>query len=187
MDCLVHDPFYEEVLQWFGMPLEALFEQKSKAAWLAFERGHISEAEFAPRYFNDGRMWDYAGLKRVMRDNYRLLPGVADLLDDLATAGCEMHALSNYPRWYEMVESATGLSRWLRWSFVSCKTQLRKPEPAAYLGAAASLGVAPAKLVFIDDRTKNCAGARAVGMAAIHANDAGQIRKALAELGVPGA
>jgi len=43
----------------------------------------------------------------------------------------------------------------------------RKPEPAAYLAAAAALGVAPSEIVFLDDTPECVDGARAVGMAAI--------------------
>ena len=79
---------------------------------------------------------------------------------------------------------ACTLERWVRWSFVSCKTQVRKPDAAAYLGAAHTLGVQPAQCVFIDDREKNCRGAVAAGMRAIHFVDVAQLRQALVEFGV---
>jgi putative hydrolase of the HAD superfamily len=79
-----------------------------------------------------------------------------------------MHALSNYPEWYAWIEEGLGLSRYLSWSFVSCHTRLRKPDPAAYALAAERLGLEPAEIVFIDDRRTNCEAARAIGMAAIH-------------------
>ncbi len=41
---------------------------------------------------------------------------------------------------------------------------LRKPAPAIYLRCAERLGLAPDRIVFIDDLTVNVAGARAVGM-----------------------
>ena len=95
---------------------------------------------------------------------YRFLDGIEPLLGELSAAGVPMHALSNYPVWFEMIEARLGLSRYLRWSFVSCRTGVRKPDPEAFLGAARALGVAPSRCLFVDDREKNCAGARAVGI-----------------------
>jgi FMN phosphatase YigB (HAD superfamily) len=40
----------------------------------------------------------------------------------------------------------------------------RKPDPAAYAAAAAALGVAPAQVVFVDDKPRNVQAAAAVGM-----------------------
>jgi HAD superfamily hydrolase (TIGR01509 family) len=185
MDNLVHDPFYKEVLDFFGMSLEELFAIKSKSAWFEFECGRLHEDAMRSLYFKDGRELDLDGLRACMLANYRLLPGVETLLEELQTAGVEMHALSNYPSWYQLVDDATGLSRYLRWSFVSCKTQYRKPEAQAFLGAARSLGRAPDDCVFVDDRPKNCAGARAVGMPAIHFENAEQLRRDLIERGYP--
>ena len=114
------------------------------------------------------------------------LSGCAALdTSELQAAGVEMHALSNYPSWYRMLDEVTGLSRFLKWSFVSCKTQHRTPQPEAFRGAARSLGRAASDCVFVDDREKNCEGARAVGMPAIHFESAEQLRRELIALGYP--
>ncbi len=42
-----------------------------------------------------------------------------------------------------------------------------KPEPDAYLVAAGALGLAPERIVFLDDAEENVEGARAVGMLGI--------------------
>ncbi len=184
MDCLVHDPFYVEVLDFFGLELEALFAIKSKSAWVEFECGRLSREQMRERYFEDGRALDLEGLETCMRESYRFMPGIEDLLDDLLRAGYELHALSNYPIWYELIEAELALSRWLRWSFVSCKTQHRKPDPEVYTGAARALGRAPEQLVFVDDREKNCAAARACGLEALRFRDAASLRAELATLGI---
>jgi HAD superfamily hydrolase (TIGR01509 family) len=185
MDNLVHDPFYAEVLDFFGMGLEELFAVKSKRAWVEFECGWLHEEQMRSLYFEDGRELDLEGLRACMRANYRLLPGIEEILRELHAEGVEMHALSNYPIWYRMIEEVTGLSRWLKWSFVSCKTQIRKPDPRSFLGAAMSLGRRPTDCVFVDDREKNCQGARKVGLTAIHFQSAASLRGALRELGYP--
>jgi HAD superfamily hydrolase (TIGR01509 family) len=85
-----------------------------------------------------------------------------------------------------MIEERTGLARYVPWSFVSCKTGVRKPDPEAYLGAARLLGVAPAECLFIDDRAVNCKSAEAVGMPSVLFSDAASLRRELACRGVLG-
>jgi putative hydrolase of the HAD superfamily len=49
----------------------------------------------------------------------------------------------------------------------SHRLRLAKPEAAIYAHAIEGLGVAPAHILFIDDREENIAAARAVGMQAV--------------------
>lgn len=183
MGTLVHDPFFVEVPRFFGMTLDALVSSKHPTAWRAFELGEIDEVELGSRFFADGRAFDTEALKRTMRDAYRLLPGIESLLARLSAAGVPMHALSNYPPWYRLVEEAVGLSRFLTWTFVSCETGVRKPDPRAYLEAAHHLGVPPSACTFVDDVPANCEGAAATGMNAIHFTDAQGLEAALARSG----
>jgi FMN hydrolase / 5-amino-6-(5-phospho-D-ribitylamino)uracil phosphatase len=184
MGTLVHDPFFVEVPRFFGLSLAELVAVKHPRAWVEFELDAIDEATLLSRFFADGRAVDGEGLKAAMRAAYRLLPGVEPLLSQLRTRGVPMHALSNYPRWYALIEAALGLSRWLRWSFVSCHTGLRKPDPAAYRHASAALGVEPSACLFVDDREDNCAAAREQGMDAVRFADAAALQRALVERGL---
>jgi HAD superfamily hydrolase (TIGR01509 family) len=168
MDTLVVDPFREVMPAFFGMTLAQLLEEKHPTAWGRFERSELSEAEFLATFFKDGREYDREGFKGRVRASYRWIEGIEALLARLRERGTDMHALSNYPEWYAWIEEGLGLSRYLSWSFVSCHTRLRKPDPAAYALAAERLGLEPAEIVFIDDRRTNCEAARAIGMAAIH-------------------
>ncbi len=184
MDTLVHDPFFDEVLTFFGRSLEDLFEVKDKYAWQRFELGETDEASLRDAYFVDRRPLDLHGLKSTMVSGYRWIEGIEPLLAELQAAGHEMHALSNYPHWWKMIEAKLELSRYVAWSFVSCETGVRKPDPEAYLGAAGALGVAPSDCLFVDDREKNCRGAEAVGMPAIQFESAARLRAALVEHGL---
>ncbi|MFH2006853.1 MAG: HAD family phosphatase [bacterium] len=183
MNTLVYDPFYVEVPAFFGLSLDELLHQKHPTAWLEFEIDSSDEAAFLPRFFSDGRDVDGEGLKAMMKRAYRWLDGMEDLLRDLRRAAVEMHALSNYPVWYRMIESRLQLSRFMSWRFVSCKTAVRKPDPEAYLGAAQALGVPLSRCLFVDDRAKNCEAAQAVGMASIVFTDAPTLRAELAARG----
>ena len=54
---------------------------------------------------------------------------------------------------------------------ISAEVGLMKPDPRIYHLAAESVQVAPAEALFVDDFIENVAGARAVGMPALHFTD----------------
>jgi len=68
--------------------------------------------------------------------------------------------------------------------FSSCFVRLRKPDPAIYKLALDVTQKAHEECCFIDDRPLNLEGARQVGMRVIQFEDANQLRRDLAELGV---
>lgn len=183
MDTLVHDPFHE-IPTFFGLTTEALLDAKHPSAWVEFEHGRLDEAGFLERFFADGRAYDHAGFLDAMVSGYRFLDGVEPLLAELHARAIPMHALSNYPRWYRRIEARLGLSRFLAWSFVSCETGVRKPDLEAYLGAARALELSPSRCLFVDDRERNCAAARAVGMDAIRFEGADSLREELSRRGL---
>jgi polyisoprenoid-binding protein YceI len=164
MGTLVRDPFPDDVAAFFGLSAPDLFAAKDPGAWPAFERGELSEVELGERFFSDRRPCDVAGLKAALSAGYALLPGVEGLLAEVKAAGVEAHALSNYPVWYELIETKLRLSRFLAWTFVSGDTGVRKPNPRAYLDPAERLGRSPEECFFVDDRPKNVEAAAAAGL-----------------------
>lgn len=184
MDTLVYDPFHLEIPRFFGVTLRELLPRLRQGAWVDFELDALSEAEFFVRFLADGQPIDGEGLRAAVQAGYRLLPGVEPLLAELRERGVPMHALSNYPRWYTLIEDALGLSTWVQWTFVSCLTRVRKPDPAAYQHACRTLGVEPSACLFVDDRESNCAAAREQGMDAVRFMDAGSLREALVQRGL---
>jgi FMN hydrolase / 5-amino-6-(5-phospho-D-ribitylamino)uracil phosphatase len=179
MDTLVSDPFFDVVPAFFGVTLPVLLEQKHPTAWIEFEIGARTPREYYEGMFLDGRSFDHDAFELAVRGSYRFLDGVEPLLKDLVERQHHMHALSNYPTWYRWIEQKLALSRYVAWSFVSCHTKLRKPDPAAYLNAAESLGKKPEDCLFIDDRPLNCAAAEAVGMQTILFSGASGLRDEL--------
>jgi HAD superfamily hydrolase (TIGR01509 family) len=168
MDTLVVDPFRHAMPAFFGMTLAEMIRLKLPSAWGRFERSELGEEAFLASFFADGRAYDKAGFKAAIRSAYRWIDGVEPLLARLHERGVEMHALSNYPEWYRWIEERLELSRYVRWSFVSCETALRKPDPRAFRGALLALGREPAECLFIDDRADNCEAARALGLHVLH-------------------
>jgi HAD superfamily hydrolase (TIGR01509 family) len=184
MSTLVHDPFYVEMPEFFGLSFEALLQSLKPGPWVEFELGQRTEDSFLNDFFADGRDFDRAGFVHAVRSAYRWMPGLEDLVAELHGAGRSMHAFSNYPIWYQMIEERLALSRFIEWSFVSCKMRLRKPDPAAYAHVLGELGVDPGRCVFIDDRSSNCEAAREAGIHSIVFEGVDALRASLRDAGV---
>ena len=184
MGTLVHDPFFVEMPAFFGVTFEAMLADKHPSAWVEFERGQRTERQFLDDFFLDGRLFVHGAFIDAIHTSYAWLPGMEELVTELRDAGCAMHAFSNYPVWYRLIEDRLGLSRFLDWSFVSCRTGLRKPDLAAYRCVLEELGMQTDQLLFVDDREVNCAAAREVGIEAIRFDGVSPLRERLAAHGV---
>ena len=136
MDTLVHNPFYQEILAFFGMSHQELLRVKHPTSWVEFERGEISQAEYLRRKFADERLYASEAFLAAVKEAYRWVNGMEPLLADLRECGVEMHTLSNYPVWYRVIEEKLRLSRYLHWTFVSCLAGVQKPRTEAFLAAA---------------------------------------------------
>ena len=167
-----------------GRSLDELLDAKHPTSWIEFEKGCISEDEYLRSFFRDGRRVDGVGLRECLIQSYRWLDGMGDLVAELKANGYELHALSNYPLWYELIEEKLQLSRFLHWSFVSCKTGLRKPDARCYQNAVEALQIAVSDCLFIDDRSENVQAACVVGMPSILMQHTAQLRLALIERGL---
>ena len=184
MGTLVRDPFFEDIPAFFGMSLTEFIRLKHPTAWLDFEHGDISEEEYLCRMFADGRTVDGGALVATIVNAYRWLDGMESLAAELHGRGIGLHTLSNYSVWYRYIEEKLALSRYLKWTFVSCDAGVRKPGREAFLGAAAAVGRAPEECLLIDDVRDNCVGAEAAGMPAIHFCGAAELRAELLRRGL---
>jgi len=183
MDTLVWDPVWI-MADFFESPMEELWAAKHPTAWVDFECGKIEQQEFLDTFFTDERAYDQDAFLKLFSDGYRWVDGVEDILIELKAGGVTMHALSNYPVWWRVIENKLGLSRYLKWSFVSCMTGVRKPAAEAYLGPARSLGLDPKHCLFVDDRARNCEAAKKAGMDAIRFRWASQLADELKDRGL---
>ncbi|XP_022854180.1 flavin mononucleotide hydrolase 1, chloroplatic isoform X2 [Olea europaea var. sylvestris] len=120
MDTIVRDPFYHDIPAFFGLSMKELLECKHPTAWIEFEKGLINEMELARKFFKDGRSFDLEGLKSCMRTGYSYIEGVEELLQALKKNRYEMHAFTNYPIWYKIIEDKLKLSSYFSWTFCSC-------------------------------------------------------------------
>ncbi|XP_059317504.1 flavin mononucleotide hydrolase 1, chloroplatic isoform X2 [Lycium ferocissimum] len=168
----------------FRMPMKELLECKHPTAWIEFEKGLISEDELSRKFFMDGRSFDIQGLKNCMRRGYSYLEGVEGLLHSLKENGYEIHAFTNYPIWFQMIEDELKLSNYLSWTFCSCVFGKRKPDPDFYLEVVKHLNVEASNCIFVDDRMKNVEAAIELGLKGLQFKNADLLRKDLSLLGV---
>ena len=185
MSTLVTEPFLEAMPRFFGMTLDEFKAAREPGPWIEFEHGRITEAEYAADYFKDGTPLDLPAFKAMLFDAYEWMDGTESLLTELRGLDYPMFALSNYSQWYQIIEAKLGLSRFMGWDFVSCRTGHRKPDAAAYVVAVETLKRPPEDFIFVDDRQVNVDGARSVGMKAIlRTPSIEDLRRDLARLGV---
>jgi putative hydrolase of the HAD superfamily len=116
----------------------------------------------------------------------KLLPGGAlGILQELAASDkCLLGALNNEAReTNEYRFEHFGLRELFQVALSSCYLELRKPEPAIYRRALDILGRPAERILFIDDRAENVAGALNAGMKAIRFEGAEALRRELVRFG----
>jgi 2-haloacid dehalogenase len=114
------------------------------------------------------------------------IQGSVDLLAELQAKGIPTYAITNFS-----AEKFVDAQR--AWPFlesfidviVSGEHRVLKPDPAIYRLLLDGNGLTAEACVFIDDSVKNVAGARAVGMHALHFTGADALRADLKALGLP--
>ena len=109
-----------------------------------------------------------------------LIPGMAELLADLAADGRDLYAITNFngevwPVTQELFPVLSCFSDVI----VSSFERLVKPDPAIFGLALRRFGVAARDCLFIDDVAANVAGARAAGIAAVQFTSAPALRRRL--------
>jgi len=154
----------------------------------AWERGEIGLSQYLdaavfyePRSFSRDQFFDF-----MLAQSLLLEDGAMGVLKEISGAnGCLVGALNNEAR--ETNEFRFGkfdLRRYFKIALSSCYVGLRKPEPAMYRRALDILGSPPPRVLFIDDREENVAGAAAAGMKAIRFTGEVELWKELEKLGV---
>jgi HAD superfamily hydrolase (TIGR01509 family) len=108
--------------------------------------------------------WLVDGMAEVVRRGVRIQPGAAELLVALSAAGVPAALVSStYRELMDVVlDQLAQAGHFFAVTIAGDEVRARKPDPEAYLHAAASLGVPPARCVVLEDSDN---GARA-GVAA---------------------
>ncbi|WP_333781836.1 HAD family hydrolase [Sphingomonas sp. CV7422] len=114
------------------------------------------------------------------------IPGMPALVDALDAAGVPLFAITNFSHefWPPFRAREAAMFDRFRDIVVSGVEKMVKPDPAIYRLALDRFGLEAARTVFIDDNAANIAGARSVGLIALHFTDAPTLRAELAALGL---
>ena len=136
-------------------------------------------AELSARYPDHAR-WIQAYWERWPEMLAGLVPGTGELIADLAAAGRDLYAITNFPGevWPVTLHTFPVLSQF-KDIIVSGFEGVTKPGPEIFALALRRFGVAPADCLFIDDVAANVAGARAAGLAAVQFTSAAALRRLL--------
>ena len=132
------------------------------------DQGTASIAEYWAAVASDvGAEWDAVDVHELWAIDHRgwlsVDPGTLRVLHALADGGTRLALLSN---------AGADFSGWLRSGsfaplfervFVSGELGLVKPHAAIYEHVIDELGITPAELLFVDNKSENVEGARAVG------------------------
>ena len=136
-------------------------------------------AELSVQY-PDHAHWIQAYWERWPEMLAGLVPGTSELIADLAAAGRDLYAITNFPGevWPVTLDTFPVLSQF-KDIIVSGFEGVTKPGPEIFALALRRFGVAPADCLFIDDVAANVAGARAAGLAAVQFTSAAALRRLL--------
>jgi putative hydrolase of the HAD superfamily len=175
------------VLDHFHLDLAA-FEARHPVPYDAWERGAIlMTAYLDATVFYEPREFTRDEFFALILAQSKLLPdGALGILEELAASDkCLLGALNNEARESnEYRFDHFGLRRFFKVALSSCYLGLRKPEPAIYRRALDILGRPAERVLFIDDREENVAGAVTAGMKAIRFEGAEALRRELVSFGV---
>jgi putative hydrolase of the HAD superfamily len=164
------------------------FETRHLAPYNAWERGIISLKSYLDAtVFYEPRQFSQDDFFGFMLNQSKLLPdGAMRILEEIsASHKCMVGALNNEAReTNEFRFESFGLRNYFSVSLTSCYLGLRKPEPAIYHRALDILGKPAERILFIDDRRENVAGAVAAGFKAIVFEGADSLREQLVSFGV---
>jgi putative hydrolase of the HAD superfamily len=164
------------------------FEAMHHSISSQWERGLISRDAYLdaavfyqPRNFSHDEFFDFA----VSQSQW--LPGgaIGILKQLVASNKCMVGALNNEAReTNEYRFSKFGLREYFKIALSSCYLGLRKPDLAIYQRALDILGRPADRILFIDDRAENVAGAVNAGMKAIQFKNEEQLRSEFASMGL---
>jgi 2-haloacid dehalogenase len=113
------------------------------------------------------------------------IEGSVAILEELQSAGYELHALTNWSaETFPHARERFAFLEWFDSILVSADVGLIKPDPAIFDLLLERIGRTPADCIYIDDNPKNVASAAALGFDAIAFRSAAQLRADLEDRGL---
>lgn len=176
------------VAERFGLDSDD-FRDRHDSVADAFETGRMSFDDYVEHtVFHERRSFTVAEFASAMRAESRPLPGMRDLLGDVAATPLLMATLNNESAELNRFRiTEFGLTRYFSVFLSSSFLGVKKPDPAMYAMALDITMREPDECLFVDDRPLNVECAQAAGMHTILHTDAVALRAAFEQLGLLGA
>ncbi len=164
------------------------FEVRHHANYPAWERGAITVRAYLDAVvFTQPRAFSSEEFFSFILDQSKVLPdsGLGTLQELAASNKCIVGALNNEARETNKYRFETfELFKYFKFALSSCYLGMRKPDAVIYQATLDILGRPADRILFIDDRAENVAGAVNAGMQGIHFVGEKKLRTDLATLGV---
>jgi putative hydrolase of the HAD superfamily len=136
-----------------------------------YELGHITSRDFFEHFCRaTSSRPDFQQLLHAVSDIFELNTAIVPLVTHLHSAHRRLGILSNTneAHWQFVSQGRYAIIRdFFPVKALSFQLKSMKPQPEIYTAAAALAGFDPQEIFFMDDRTENVAGARAVGFDAV--------------------
>ena len=137
------------------------------------DRGTISVIGYWERIASDlGAHWGAADIQSLWAADFRswisVEPGTVELLDELHAGGTRLALLSNAGFDFAGPFRFSPMARYFERVFISAELDELKPEAQIYLHVMGELGISPAQMVFIDNKSANTDAAAALGITVHH-------------------
>jgi putative hydrolase of the HAD superfamily len=139
----------------------------------ALDRGDLSIPDYWATIASELEVtWTPATVQQLWTADFRgwisVEPGTVELLAALHEGGTRLALLSNAGFDFAGAFRFSPMGQYFERIFVSAEMNALKPEPAIYLEVADELGITPAQMVFIDNRSVNTDAAAALGITVHH-------------------
>ena len=139
----------------------------------ALDRGELSVTDYWQTIATEiGVTWSPGTVQRLWAADFRSWISVenatVELLAELHAGGTRLALLSNAGFDFSDPFRFSPMGQYFERIFVSAEMNALKPEPAIYLEVATELGITPAQMVFIDNKSVNTDAAAALGITVHH-------------------
>ncbi len=153
---------------------------------VAFDCGHLDPLQFHQAFQErTGIRMGFVEFASRWCDVFSPMPGMEDLVTDLASAGLRLGGLSDtdplhFPWCKRHFPAVHRIPTWV----VSYEVGAMKPDARLYRALADGLQLPPDRVLFVDDLERNVQGAREHGMKALRFTGVEALRRHLEEQGI---
>ena len=139
----------------------------------ALDRGDLSVTNYWLTIATElGATWSPGIVQQLWAADFRswlsVEPGTVELLAALHAGGTRLALLSNAGFDFSDPFRFSPMGQYFERIFVSAEMNALKPEPGIYREVATELGITPAQMVFVDNRSANTDAAAALGITVHH-------------------